>query len=78
MVTVKTMSTPMTTAYDKLLSTRELSGLIGIPIGTLKQWRSTGIGPDYFELTPGTIRYDLRDVLSYIESKRRRASTRAS
>jgi hypothetical protein len=29
----------------------------GIPTTELRRWRTTGVGPEYFQLTPKTIRY---------------------
>ena len=29
----------------------------GIPTTELRRWRTTGVGPEYFQLTPKTVRY---------------------
>lgn len=37
----------------KFLSTKELSKLLDIPEGTLRQWRSSGVGPTWHKLRGG-------------------------
>jgi hypothetical protein len=38
------------------LSTEEASEYIGVPVGTLENWRSQGFGPPYAKL-PKAVRY---------------------
>ena len=35
---------------DRLLSTRQLSGISGVPEGTLRYWRAIGYGPPSFRM----------------------------
>jgi DNA-binding transcriptional MerR regulator len=60
----------------KLLKPKEVAQLLAIPDGTLRYWRNIGIGPAFVKLE-GSIRYDLGDVLRYIEQRRRIPSVRA-
>ena len=60
-----------------LLSSKAVAGMLAIPEGTLRYWRNVGIGPAWVKLE-GTIRYDLADVLGYIDRGRRTPSVRAN
>jgi hypothetical protein len=59
-----------------LLSTRQLSELLNIPLGTLRYWRKMGVGPAWVKLE-GTIRYNWADVDEYVSSNTRQPSVRA-
>ena len=60
-----------------LLSSKAVAEMLALREGTLRYWRNVGIGPAWLKLE-GTIRYDLADVLRYIESGRRTPSVRAN
>ncbi len=60
----------------QLLTSKQLSTILGIPEGTLRYWRNVGLGPVWHKLE-GSIRYDVRDVEAYVESNRRIPSVRA-
>jgi len=47
------------------LTTKELAELWGYHPGTLKNWRSQGIGPDYVQLRNGKVFYKLEAILEY-------------
>lgn len=51
--------------------------MLSVPPGTLRYWRKVGIGPKWLKLE-GSIRYDLADVLAYIDRGRRTPSVRAN
>jgi len=51
--------------------------MLSVPEGTLRYWRKVGIGPKWLKLE-GSIRYDLADVLAYIDRGRRTPSVRAN
>lgn len=59
-----------------LLSSKQVAEMLGIPEGTLRYWRKTGVGPAWIKME-GTIRYDLADVQVYVERNRRIPSVRA-
>ena len=61
----------------KLLTSRTVSEMLSVPEGTLRYWRKVGIGPKWLKLE-GSIRYDLADVLAYIDRGRRTPSVRAN
>ena len=61
----------------RLLTSRAVSETLSIPEGTLRYWRKVGIGPKWLKLER-SIRYDLADVLAYIERGRRTPSVRAN
>jgi hypothetical protein len=60
----------------RLVSTRELSGIWGVPESTLRYWRCAEVGPPYVKLG-GRIKYDLVDVELYVRANKRNPSVRA-
>jgi len=60
----------------RLVSTRELAEIWGVPESTLRYWRSAEIGPAYVKLG-GRIKYDLQDVERYVRANKRNPSVRA-
>jgi hypothetical protein len=60
----------------RLVSTRELSAIWGVPESTLRYWRCAELGPPYVKLG-GRIKYDLADVESYVRANKRMPSVRA-
>ena len=51
-----------------LLSDRELSAFIRISMPCLKHWRSIGYGPTFFKIKGGSVRYELDQVMLWMES----------
>lgn len=60
----------------KLLTTEAVAEMLSVPVGTLRYWRSAGLGPAWIKLE-GSIRYALEDILDYIRCNRRTPSVRA-
>jgi DNA-binding transcriptional MerR regulator len=60
-----------------LLKSNALAGMLSVPESTLRYWRKVGVGPRWIKLE-GSVRYDLADVLAYIERGRRTPSVRAN
>ena len=60
----------------KLLKPVEVAEMLSSPEATLRYWRSIGVGPRWIKLE-GSVRYDLADVVLYIEESRRSPSVRA-
>jgi hypothetical protein len=48
------------------LTPREAAGFLGIPVGTLAQWRSQRRGPPYIKLEERLVRYRISDLESYL------------
>src|SRR5689334_132908 len=67
---------PARSRYRRLISTKELSEIWGIPESTLRYWRGAEIGPPYVKLG-GRIKYDLGDVEHYVRVNKRMPSVRA-
>jgi hypothetical protein len=59
-----------------LLTSKAVAAVLSVPESTLRYWRKVGGGPGWLKLE-GSIRYDLADVLQYIERGRRTPSVRA-
>jgi DNA-binding transcriptional MerR regulator len=60
----------------KLLTTKAVSEMLSVPVGTIRYWRKVGLGPPWIKME-GSIRYAEEDVLRYIEHNRRTPSVRA-
>jgi hypothetical protein len=69
------MSDSQSIVIEKLITTRKLSEMTGIPIGTFENWRVTGeAGPAYVKLgdrDKSGARYKLSDVQAWFASLRR-------
>ena len=61
-------SAPAATDADQLLGTVELSEWIGVPAGTLRNWRSKGCGPASFKVGNRTV-YRRRAVDAWLASQ---------
>ena len=61
----------------KLLKTREVAAITGVPESTLRYWRCAGKGPPYVKLA-GRVRYDEADVIAYVKANKRIPSVRAA
>jgi hypothetical protein len=55
---------------DELLTTAELSAMIKVPVGTLRQWRHRNFGPAGFALG-GTVRYRRSVVEKWLADQER-------
>lgn len=56
------------TPTERLWSVREVSDFLGIPVGTLYQWRHRRIGPRASRVGRH-LRYDPADVRAWVERK---------
>jgi excisionase family DNA binding protein len=52
---------------DELLSMEDLSELLGIPVGTLRNWRVSGYGPPGFRVGRH-VRYERTEVDAWLTS----------
>jgi predicted DNA-binding transcriptional regulator AlpA len=50
----------------ELISTKELAKLLNISRAKLFKMRKSGTGPPYYQLENGTIRYDLNEVIKWL------------
>jgi len=53
-------------ASGRLLSPAQAAEVLGIPEGTLAQWRSQRRGPPFIKLEGRLVRYRARDLEQYI------------
>ena len=53
---------------ERLLSPADVAGWIGVPVATLANWRSGGIGPAYLRVGRH-VRYRGADVEAWLESR---------
>jgi hypothetical protein len=59
-----------TTAETELMTTKDVEMEFGIPAGTLRYFRSNGVGPQSFRLA-GRVRYRRSHVLAWIAEQER-------
>jgi len=52
-----------------LLTCQEAGEFLGVPAGTLAQWRSQRRGPQYIKLEGRLVRYRLGDLESYLRER---------
>lgn len=52
-----------------LLTPKQAAELLGIPEGTLAQWRSQRRGPPYIKLESRLVRYRCSDLEEWLESQ---------
>ena len=50
------------TEKDEFLTEEQLSKELGIPVPTLRTWRSRRVGPPYVKIGPRTVRYSRKGV----------------
>ena len=55
----------------KLIKPAEAAEILGVTVGTLAAWRSRGIGPRAYPLSPRAIRYDINEINQWIFAQRR-------
>lgn len=60
----------------RFVTTKELSEMIPIPEGTLRQWRCSRVGPKWYKVR-GRVFYDLNEVEEYLHESQRGPSVRA-
>src|SRR5690242_13600599 len=61
---------------QKLISTRQAAEMLGTTEGTLKSWRSRGVGPKWVKLG-AAVRYDVEELLDFIKRNTRVPSASA-
>lgn len=57
------------TSVPTLLAPAQTAELLGVGIKTLERWRSTGDGPRFVKLSPGTVRYRAADLNLFIAER---------
>jgi hypothetical protein len=62
--------TTLTTPLRELMTTKDVESEFGIPEGTLRYFRSAGVGPASFRLA-GRVRYRRGDVLAWVAEQER-------
>jgi predicted DNA-binding transcriptional regulator AlpA len=59
----------MAGANKALLICREAAEFLGVPVGTLAQWRSQRRGPPYIKLEGRLVRYRQVDLDTYLSER---------
>jgi excisionase family DNA binding protein len=55
-----------TQTVTRLLTPRQAADFLGVPEGTLAQWRSQRRGPSFIKLEGRLVRYRVSDVENYV------------
>jgi excisionase family DNA binding protein len=63
------MPTASNSRTPPLLTCQEAAEFLGVPVGTLAQWRSQRRGPQYIKLEGRLVRYRLTDLESYLSER---------
>ena len=61
------------TNSPRMMTTKQVADLLGIPVQTVRTWRQTGRGPRYHKFE-GSIRYSREVILDYINNTERRGT----
>ena len=61
-----------------ILSTAEVSEILGVPTETLRFWRHKGTGPQSFKLGPRKVRYAREDLDAWIAEQRQATGSAAA
>jgi predicted DNA-binding transcriptional regulator AlpA len=56
---------------DEAVTPEEASRITGVPVCTLATWRSRGGGPLFVKLGGRSVRYQRRDLFTWLASRRR-------
>lgn len=54
---------------ERLIKEPEAASILGLTTRALQAWRSRGTGPSYVQLSCRAVRYRLKDLAKWIESR---------
>lgn len=60
---------------DRLVNEREAAEFLGYTIRALQNWRVRGGGPVFVKVSERSVRYRRRDLMAWIEAKRRTSTS---
>lgn len=55
---------------SRFVTEREISKLTSFSLSTLRNWRNTGEGPPYYKIQGFAVRYNVEDVLRWVNAQR--------
>ena len=53
-----------------LVGEEEAARILGLAVQTLRNWRFRRIGPNYLKIGNRAVRYQISEILDYIESRK--------
>ena len=59
----------MDTQLTQWMTQREVAGLLGVSVETLRRWRRASTGPAARRLGPRVVRYDRAAVLAWLSTR---------
>lgn len=71
------MTKPLLTESDKLINEQTAADILGVTRQCMSQWRYTGKGPRYVQVSKKCIRYRMKELNEYIESRVMRSTSEA-
>ncbi|MBK9166600.1 MAG: helix-turn-helix domain-containing protein [Bryobacterales bacterium] len=66
-----TQATQATTVDKVLLNEHEAAHVLGMQVRTLQRWRCLGRGPSFVKVGGYSVRYDRRDLMTWLDSQPR-------
>lgn len=61
-----------------LISTKQAAKMLGAEPATLRGWRCAKIGPPFIRISSRSVKYDERDIQTYVAERRFTPSVRAT
>lgn len=62
------MDVPQASSPDQLIDTEQLAAYLGVPVATIYDWRTRGIGPRAYRVGRH-LRFSVTDVAEWIEQR---------
>jgi predicted DNA-binding transcriptional regulator AlpA len=67
----KLLSTKTTLTASDWLATNEFADMIGKSVRSVENWRTMGVGPNYYQLSDRIVRYRRDEVIEWINNARK-------
>jgi predicted DNA-binding transcriptional regulator AlpA len=61
--------------FERLLTERDVASLTGLSAASVRRWRALNVGPKFIRIG-WSVRYRLKDVLAWLESRPSGGGTR--
>lgn len=65
----------MTATAPLLVREADAAKILGVRVRTMADWRLRGEGPPHIRLTGRCVRYDMRDLESFVAARRRKSTS---
>jgi len=72
------MTKPLLTEVDMLINERQAAEFLGVTKQCMSNWRYTGKGPRYVEVSRKCIRYRMKELKEFVEDRIRNSTSESS